>query len=97
MWLYVDSQFRGAVHKITTDMPKLSAIGLNDKASSLKCGPDTTVELFADSEYKGKSQVFTGDVPTFGAMNDKVLFNFYLASPCSSSTHSFQFSSLRFK
>lgn len=72
VWLYTDSQFRGACHKVKADVPALSAMGINDKISSLRAGPGVTVELFVDSQYRGSSQRYTGSVGTFGSFNDKV-------------------------
>jgi len=50
----------------------VQSIGINDKASSLRCGPNTRVELYTDSQFRGYAQAYVGDVPSFGAQNDKV-------------------------
>ena len=69
---YEDAHFRGKSHSFNTDIPSLTSLGQNDKYSSVKTDPATAVEVFADKDFKGKSVIWSGAVPEFGAFNDKV-------------------------
>lgn len=60
------------IPQVRSDTPTLVALGCNDKISSMRCGPGTTVEVFVDAQYKGASERFSGDVPSMGKLNDKV-------------------------
>lgn len=69
--MYTDSEFRGTVTKVRSDVTNFKSLNVNDKISSLKCGPGVNVELYVDSNFKGESQRYSGDVKSFGKFNDK--------------------------
>jgi hypothetical protein len=72
VWLYKDSFYRGQMWRITADTPSLRQMGCNDTISSIKCGVNTMVEVFVDSEYRGKTTSYRGNTAQLGDFNDEV-------------------------
>lgn len=68
---YKDGKFQGHVWKFKESQPNFEDLGCNDKVSSLRVGPGTTVILFNDKKYGGSSIEINADASTLGKFNDK--------------------------
>lgn len=69
---FEDANFKGKSHSFSSDVAHLGGLKLGDKFSSVKTDPTTSVECYEDGDYKGKMNIYTGAVPSFGSFNDKV-------------------------
>ncbi len=68
---YKEKNYGGFQWKFNKDTPDLTDFGCNDKASSIRVGPGTTVTLFDNSKYGGGSIVFNTDAGDLGKLNDR--------------------------
>eukprot|EP01085_Mycamoeba_gemmipara_P000719 Mycagemm_TRINITY_DN10368_c5_g6::TRINITY_DN10368_c5_g6_i1::g.719::m.719 type:complete len:186 gc:universal TRINITY_DN10368_c5_g6_i1:117-674(+) len=71
VWLYKDGKFLGHVWKFKESQPNFEDLGCNDKISSVRVGPGTTVMLFNDKKYGGGSLELNADASTLHRFNDK--------------------------
>ena len=64
---YKDPKFGGTCWKLNDSHPLFDDLGCNNKVSSLRVGPGTTVILFANSKYGGDSIEFNQDASSLGS------------------------------
>jgi hypothetical protein len=58
--VFDDRNFRGRSATLRNDTPNLQAIGLNDRASSLRVGPGEQWEVCEHANYTGRCVVVSG-------------------------------------
>lgn len=68
---FKDGKFGGHVWKFHESQPDFADLGCNDKVSSVRVGPGTTVILFNDKKYGGGSLELNVDASSLGKFNDK--------------------------
>jgi len=71
--LYSGHDFKGRSVTLHKEAVNFEQFGFNDKVSSLRLGPGTSVILFADKHHKGKAREYNVDTPVLGDFEDKPL------------------------
>ena len=61
--IFAQPNFRGANAYFTRDTPDLRKVNMNDRVDSLRIGRGETWEVCENINYKGRCQIFSGDVP----------------------------------
>jgi hypothetical protein len=61
--IFAEYNFRGINAHFTRDTPDLRRVNMNDRVDSLRIGRGEVWEVCEDINYKGRCQVFSGDVP----------------------------------
>lgn len=76
-YLFVDSNYKGSMLRVDSDLNDLHSLGMGDKVSSLFCDPGVSVQVFMDRHYLGTSMVLTGSIPSlhqpvYGSLGDNI-------------------------